>query len=105
MSEWLKEMGCKPIGYAYAGSNPAPPTRSLALRPRRHDPRGRFHAEAGAMPTLSETPASRAKRQRFRGAAGLLLVVHSGTEPTSVTTAFSPQATVRLMPSARVRPA
>src|SRR3954453_12227072 len=25
MSEWLKEMGCKPIGYAYAGSNPAPP--------------------------------------------------------------------------------
>ena len=26
MSEWLKEMGCKPIGYAYAGSNPAPPT-------------------------------------------------------------------------------
>src|SRR4051794_15601724 len=57
------------------------------------------------MPTLSETPASRAKRQRFRGAAGLLLVVHSGTEPTSVTTAFSPQATVRLMPPARVRPA
>src|SRR5437762_8342748 len=25
MSEWLKEMGCKPIGSAYAGSNPAPP--------------------------------------------------------------------------------
>ena len=26
MSEWLKETGCKPVGYAYAGSNPAPPT-------------------------------------------------------------------------------
>ena len=26
MSEWLKEIGCKPIGYAYAGSNPAPAT-------------------------------------------------------------------------------
>src|SRR4051812_22531949 len=25
MSEWLKETGCKPVGYAYAGSNPAPP--------------------------------------------------------------------------------
>jgi hypothetical protein len=29
MSEWLKECGCKPHGYAYAGSNPAPP---IALR-------------------------------------------------------------------------
>ena len=26
MSEWLKEMDCKSIGSAYAGSNPAPPT-------------------------------------------------------------------------------
>src|SRR4051812_3871747 len=26
MSEWLKEMRCKRIGSAYAGSNPAPPT-------------------------------------------------------------------------------
>lgn len=25
MSEWLKETGCKPVGSAYAGSNPAPP--------------------------------------------------------------------------------
>lgn len=25
MSEWLKEIGCKPIGSAYAGSNPASP--------------------------------------------------------------------------------
>ena len=24
MSEWLKETGCKPVGSAYAGSNPAP---------------------------------------------------------------------------------
>src|SRR4051794_856821 len=32
MSEWLKEMGCKPIGYAYAGSNPAPPT-GVSRRP------------------------------------------------------------------------
>src|SRR4051794_18985181 len=27
MSEWLKETGCKPVGSAYAGSNPAPPIR------------------------------------------------------------------------------
>ena len=25
MPEWLKGTGCKPVGYAYAGSNPAPP--------------------------------------------------------------------------------
>src|SRR3954452_22945002 len=31
MSEWLKETGCKPVGYAYAGSNPAPP-----ISPRGH---------------------------------------------------------------------
>src|SRR5215208_3455104 len=29
MSEWLKEMDCKSIGSAYAGSNPAPPTTGL----------------------------------------------------------------------------
>src|SRR6476619_477317 len=28
MSEWLKETGCKPVGSAYAGSNPAPPIDS-----------------------------------------------------------------------------
>src|SRR5215210_2564742 len=33
MSEWLKETGCKPVGYAYAGSNPAPPTGSVASCP------------------------------------------------------------------------
>ena len=32
MSEWLKEMGCKPIGSAYAGSNPAPPTLVASQR-------------------------------------------------------------------------
>jgi hypothetical protein len=26
VSEWLKETGCKPVGSAYAGSNPAPTT-------------------------------------------------------------------------------
>src|SRR3954454_21068820 len=31
MSEWLKEMGCKPIGYAYAGSNPAPPIQQASI--------------------------------------------------------------------------
>jgi ribosome-associated protein len=30
MSEWLKERGCKPRGYAYAGSNPAPPIADVA---------------------------------------------------------------------------
>src|SRR5690242_16588661 len=34
MSEWLKETGCKPVGYAYAGSNPAPPIYFAAIRPR-----------------------------------------------------------------------
>src|SRR2546423_6527635 len=29
MSEWLKETGCKPVGLAYAGSNPAPPTGEI----------------------------------------------------------------------------
>src|ERR1041385_8437782 len=30
MSEWLKETGCKPVGLAYAGSNPAPPIALVA---------------------------------------------------------------------------
>ena len=30
VSEWLKETGCKPVGYAYRGSNPLPP---IALAP------------------------------------------------------------------------
>src|SRR5689334_22170478 len=35
MSEWLKETGCKPVGYAYAGSNPAPPIRADCVDPCR----------------------------------------------------------------------
>src|SRR3954454_10059897 len=31
MSEWLKETGCKPVGLAYAGSNPAPPTGRVTV--------------------------------------------------------------------------
>ena len=26
MPEWLKGAGCKPVGYAYVGSNPTPST-------------------------------------------------------------------------------
>src|SRR4051794_25588771 len=39
MSEWLKETGCKPVGYAYAGSNPAPPTASPPVGGRTFRPR------------------------------------------------------------------
>src|SRR3954465_14006407 len=31
MSEWLKETGCKPVGSAYAGSNPAPPIKQASI--------------------------------------------------------------------------
>lgn len=31
MPEWLKGTGCKPVGSAYAGSNPAPPTMSIEI--------------------------------------------------------------------------
>ena len=31
MSEWLKETGCKPVGSAYTGSNPVPPTFNLRI--------------------------------------------------------------------------
>jgi hypothetical protein len=38
MSEWLKETGCKPVGLAYAGSNPAPPISRYAWQdPQFHD--------------------------------------------------------------------
>ena len=30
MPEWLKGTGCKPVGYAYVGSNPTPSTITLA---------------------------------------------------------------------------
>ena len=38
MSEWLKETGCKPVGYAFAGSNPAPATNTAPgrLKPARY---------------------------------------------------------------------
>ncbi len=35
MSEWLKETGCKPVGSAYAGSNPAPSIVRAGARSRR----------------------------------------------------------------------
>jgi hypothetical protein len=38
MSEWLKETGCKPVGLAYAGSNPAPPIGLRVPRGRGNDP-------------------------------------------------------------------
>ena len=31
MPEWLKGTGCKPVGYAYVGSNPTPSTTRKAL--------------------------------------------------------------------------
>jgi hypothetical protein len=30
--EWLKGTGCKPVGYAYVGSNPTPSTSCRAAR-------------------------------------------------------------------------
>jgi hypothetical protein len=30
--EWLKGTGCKPVGYAYVGSNPTPSTTTLECR-------------------------------------------------------------------------
>ena len=30
--EWLKGTGCKPVGYAYLGSNPSAPTTRLEKR-------------------------------------------------------------------------
>jgi hypothetical protein len=30
--EWLKGTGCKPVGYAYDGSNPSAPTMQRLLR-------------------------------------------------------------------------
>ncbi len=43
--EWLKGTGCKPVGYAYPGSNPGAPTSEV--------PRGRTEAETSrrVMPT------------------------------------------------------
>lgn len=32
MPEWLKGTGCKPVGYAYVGSNPTPSTTKRYLR-------------------------------------------------------------------------
>ena len=31
MPEWLKGTGCKPVGYAYLGSNPSAPTISACV--------------------------------------------------------------------------
>jgi hypothetical protein len=44
VSEWLKETDCKSVGYAYAGSNPAPSTTTgpEAASPGGHVPRAFF---------------------------------------------------------------
>ncbi len=39
--EWLKGTGCKPVGYAYVGSNPTPST-IFAYRLPPANPTGRF---------------------------------------------------------------
>ena len=48
MPEWLKGTGCKPVGYAYVGSNPTPSTiyfaRGLFPACGRGPPRGRRDA-------------------------------------------------------------
>ena len=47
MSEWLKETGCKPVGYAYVGSNPTPSTIQAVVwvaKKLRDDPFGRLKA-------------------------------------------------------------
>ena len=56
MSEWLKETGCKPVGYAYAGSNPAP---AICPRPHAIGPGAGFGATAPAVAsTVRSRPAS-----------------------------------------------
>jgi hypothetical protein len=52
VSEWLKETGCKPVGSAYAGSNPAP-----AIAKQTHGQTGKHQAS-------TEEPSARAGSTR-----------------------------------------
>src|SRR5689334_16784430 len=64
MSEWLKELGCKPSRYAYAGSNPAPPTGlscKAALQAQLAQLVEHLHGKegvAGSSPALGSLPLS-----------------------------------------------
>src|SRR3954471_21138735 len=72
MSEWLKEMRCKRIGYAYAGSNPAPPidrTRKAGLQAQLAQLVEHLHGKEGVVgssPTLGSLFAA-ATRRTFTG--------------------------------------
>ncbi len=37
MPEWLKGTGCKPVGYAYVGSNPTPSTICVSAMGKQKD--------------------------------------------------------------------
>ena len=62
MSEWLKETGCKPVGSAYAGSNPAP---SIVGR-RWHEPAATRHASHSGPCARGRDPARRPGRRPRR---------------------------------------
>jgi hypothetical protein len=69
MPEWLKGTGCKPVGYAYVGSNPTPSTITL---------RGIWFGEAGlycgCSSMVEQQPSKLKMRVRFPSPApfGLL---------------------------------
>src|SRR5215204_3596129 len=74
MSEWLKETGCKPVGSAYAGSNPAPPIHLLRWTPA--DMSGQSRENALLTPDIPghrRTPETRKERpapDSLRGFSG-----------------------------------
>ena len=47
MPEWLKGTGCKPVGYAYVGSNPTPSTRPPGQEDKEKDAAGRPEGARG----------------------------------------------------------
>ena len=77
MSEWLKETGCKPVGSAYAGSNPAPPTAVTEYQPTNQ--LSRRAALALEFPALDEFDDPKLEwRRLFSELLGTFLLVLAG---------------------------
>src|SRR5215216_3885163 len=66
MSERPKEIGCKPIGTAYAGSNPAPPTS-----PRKPVEPAHLLADLGTFSTVRAGDVPGRRHEVFGCAAGV----------------------------------
>src|SRR3954469_3346584 len=96
MSEWLKEMRCKRIGYAYAGSNPAPPTDrtcKAGCQAQLAQLVEHLHGKEGVVGS-SPTLGSQLAKARGRAGVGAVALPSSSSLPRWTSTSSRARTTV-----------